>query len=100
MTFSRPMKSAKRMRRCATSSGCSTSTDELVMTPGMSTVPSGILASFHTAHSCSWRGLDASNECAGADLHQDIDDVLDLEVVHARPHVDAVAGVVADLLGR
>ena len=36
------------------------------MTPGMSTVPSGIFASFHTAHSCSWRGLDASNENAPA----------------------------------
>ena len=48
--------------RCATSSGCSTSTVDCVITPGISTLSSGILARFHSSHSCSWRGLAASNE--------------------------------------
>jgi hypothetical protein len=37
---------------------------------------------------------------AGTDLQDDVDDVLELHVVDARPHIDAVAGVVADLLRR
>ena len=37
---------------------------------------------------------------AGVDLQNEIEQVLDLHVVHARPHVDAVAGVVADFLRR
>ncbi len=37
---------------------------------------------------------------AGVDLQDDVEQVLDLHVVHARSHVDAVAGVVADFLRR
>ena len=36
----------------------------------------------------------------GADLQHDVDQVLELDVVRARPHVDAVAGVMPDALGR
>ena len=34
---------------------------------------------------------------AGADLHQNVDDVLGLEVMHPRAEIDAIAGVIADL---
>ena len=62
MTFSRPTISAYLTMRCATSSGCSTSTVECEITPGIRIVPSGSFASRHTVHSCSWRGFEASNE--------------------------------------
>ena len=39
-------------------------------------------------------GLDQIG--AGADLQHQVDEVLQLEIVHARRHVDAVAGVEAD----
>jgi len=35
---------------------------ECEMTPGIRILPSGSLTVFHTFHSCSWRGLAASNE--------------------------------------
>src|SRR5215468_5806127 len=66
ITFSRPTILAKRQMRCATNSGCSTSTVELEMTPGMSTAPAGNFTFSHTCHSCSWRGFAASNENAPA----------------------------------
>src|SRR5205085_11314165 len=62
MTFSRPTAPAKRPMRSAISSGCSTMFEEWVMTPGMTDLPSGNLASAHSFHSCSWRGLAASKE--------------------------------------
>ena len=48
--------------RCATSSGCSTRTVDCVITPGIRTLSSGSLARLHSSHSCSCRGLAASNE--------------------------------------
>ena len=60
-------------------------------------VLSGSLTLSQTRHSCSWRGLAASNEIgAGADLQHEVDEVLELQVVDARADVDAVAGVPAD----
>ena len=41
ITFSRPTSLAKRMRRSAISSGCSTMLLAWVMTPGQRTLPSG-----------------------------------------------------------
>jgi hypothetical protein len=37
---------------------------KLARTPGMITLPSGSFTSSTTVHSCSWRGLAASNEIA------------------------------------
>jgi hypothetical protein len=37
---------------------------------------------------------------AGVDAEHDVDDVLQLQIVHTRTHVDAIAGVVAHPLGR
>ena len=62
MTRSRPTRLAYFMMRSATRSGCSTSTLELVMTPGISTLSFSCLALPQNFHSCSWRGLAASNE--------------------------------------
>src|SRR5262249_61940140 len=62
ITRSRPTSLARRRMRSATSSGCSTITDAWVMQPGIRTLPSGSLTFSHTRHSCSWRGLDISNE--------------------------------------
>src|SRR5258708_31245574 len=53
ITRSRPTMSANRAMRCATSSGCSTSTVDCVITPGMSTLSSGSFTRFHSCHSCS-----------------------------------------------
>src|SRR5262245_21925026 len=39
------------------SSGCSMKLVVESITPATSTLPSGSLTSFHTLHSCSWRGL-------------------------------------------
>src|SRR5262245_60853468 len=61
MTFSRPTMLASRTIRCATSSGCSTMLVAWLMTPGISTLPAGSLTERQTTHSCSWRGLAASN---------------------------------------
>src|SRR5262249_79767 len=61
MTFSRPTISARRTMRCATSSGCSTILVAWLMTPGISTLPGGSFTDRQTTHSCSWRGLAASN---------------------------------------
>ena len=62
MTRSRPTTRARRTMRSATSSGCSTITEAWLMQPGSSTLPSGSFTVSHTFHSCSWRGLDISNE--------------------------------------
>jgi len=62
MTFSRPTTLAKRWMRSATSSGCSTSTEQCVMTPGRIALPAGSFTPSHSFHSCSWRGLAASKE--------------------------------------
>jgi formiminotetrahydrofolate cyclodeaminase len=62
MTRSRPTSSARRTMRWATSSGCSTTLVEWLMSPGSRTRPSGSSTSFQTAHSCSWRGLACSSE--------------------------------------
>ena len=61
MTFSRPTISANLMIRSATSSGCSTKFVVVSKMPGMRTFPSGRRMSFQTFHSCSCRGLAASN---------------------------------------
>src|SRR4029453_7569056 len=66
MTCSRPTARAKRPIRSATSSGCSTRTVDWVIVPGISTAPSGSFTVSHTRHSCSCRGLAASNEYARA----------------------------------
>src|SRR5215470_1576713 len=66
ITLSRPTTPAKRLMRWAIASGCSTIFDEWVMTPGMRLLPSGSLTLSQTFHSCSWRGLAASNEYAPA----------------------------------
>ena len=60
ITRSRPTTDAKRSIRWATRSGCSTSTVDWVITPGISTASSGSVTSRHTCHSCSWRGFAAS----------------------------------------
>src|SRR5882724_6176712 len=60
ITLSRPTTLASRTSRCATSSGCSTMLVAWLITPGMSFLPGGSFTSFHTAHSCSWRGLACS----------------------------------------
>ena len=57
---------ATRSMRSATSSGCSTSMLDWVMTPGISVVPSGSFRSSPHAYSCSWRGFAASKEYAPA----------------------------------
>ena len=62
MTFSRPTTEAKFLIRSATSSGCSTTLVEWLMTPGIRILPSGSFTSRQTCHSCSWRGLAASIE--------------------------------------
>jgi len=41
-------------------SGCSTTLVAWLMTPGISTLPSGSFTSCQTFHSCSWRGLAPS----------------------------------------
>src|SRR5215470_11601968 len=66
MTFSRPTTFANRTMRWATSSGCSTSTVDWVMVPGISTASAGSFTVSHTRHSCSCRGFAASNEYAPA----------------------------------
>src|SRR6185312_896821 len=66
MTRSRPKASIQRPSRCAMSSGCSTITFDCVIMPGIMRTSSGSLASRQAAHSCSWRGLAASNENAPA----------------------------------
>ena len=48
--------------RSATSSGCSTTTEECVIRPGISTLSSGSATSPQSRHSWSWRGLPASKE--------------------------------------
>lgn len=49
--FSRPTARAKRSIRCATSSGCSTSTVVCEITPEISSIPSGSFTVCHTCHS-------------------------------------------------
>src|SRR5262245_21332141 len=66
ITRSRPTTLANLTMRSATSSGCSTSTLDCVMMPGIRILPSGSLTSSHTRHSCSWRGFAASREYAPA----------------------------------
>ena len=46
-----------------------------------------------TCHSCSCRGLAASIKYACADPQHQVDEMPELEIVHARRDVDAVAGV-------
>ena len=60
ITFSRPTCRATLQIRWATSSGCSIKFVTESITPGIKTMPSGNLTSLKTAHSCSWRGFDAS----------------------------------------
>src|SRR5438067_10462959 len=43
------------------------------------------------------RGLECVT--AGSDLEDNINDILELHVMHARAHIDAVAGVEADTVG-
>src|SRR5262245_23072896 len=62
MTFSRPTAWANRTIRSATGSGCSPRTVDCVSVPGIATARSGSFTVSHTRHSCSWRGLAASNE--------------------------------------
>src|SRR5262245_40829361 len=62
ITFSRPTTFAYRPIRSATSSGCSTRMVECEITPGIRTASFGNFAPSQTFHSCSWRGLAASNE--------------------------------------
>ena len=64
MTRSRPTIRANRSIRSATSSGCSMMFVQVSIVPGMRTLSSGIFVSAHTRHSCSWRGLAASNSIA------------------------------------
>ena len=49
--------------------GCSTMLVAWLMTPGTSTLPAGSLTSRHTTHSCSWRGLAASNVITSYSIH-------------------------------
>jgi len=49
-----------RTMRSETNSGCSTMLVAWLITPGTSMRPAGSLASRHTFHSCSWRGLAPS----------------------------------------
>ena len=87
--------------RSATSSGCSTSTVEWLMTPGMSELAVRQLDVFpHLPFVLVARVRGLERIGSGPDLQDDVDDVLELHVVDARPHIDAVAGVVADLFGR
>ena len=53
-------------------------------TPGIRTLPAGSLMSFQIFHSCSWRGLDASNENPGAGLQHDIDNVFEGHITMMR----------------
>ncbi len=62
ITRSRPTSLAYFTMRSATNSGCSTSTVEWLITPGISTLSFGSLAFPQIFHSCSWRGFAASNE--------------------------------------
>ena len=90
-------------RRCARaiSSGCSTMLDPWVMTPGMSTLPSGSLTRSQRWYSCSWRALAASKVYAPAlTLSIRRDQVAERRLVDTRSLVDAVARVVAHPLGR
>src|SRR5215469_18763730 len=101
MTFSRPTSLAKRRSRSAISSGCSTILLAWVMTPGMSTLPSGTLTRSKRWYSCSCRGLAASklNE-PGVDLKYVVDDLRQACLLEPRALVDAIARVEAHTLPR
>src|SRR5699024_8438329 len=62
ITRSGPTSCAKRSRRWATSSGCSTTLVAWETMPGTRTLSSGRARSCHTVHSCSWRTFAASKE--------------------------------------
>ena len=98
--MSRPTASAQRTIRSATISGCSIRLVEWVTTPGMSTLPSGSLTSFHSFHSCSWRTLAASKEYPfGVDRQHQVQQVLHRDVGGMRAVPAPPAEVEADLVG-
>ena len=85
MTFSRPTAWAKRPMRSAISSGCSTMFEEWVMTPGISDLPSGSLTLFPDPPFVLVARVGRLERIrAGVDPQHDVDDVLQLHVVHAR----------------
>ena len=101
ITRSRPTTSANRQSRCATNSGCSTSTVDCVMTTRDQHLVVGNLGALPLLPLV----LVARVRCLeriGARVHleNDVDDVLELHVMDARPHVDAVAGVEANAVRR
>src|SRR5262245_65845947 len=87
--------------RSATSSGCSTKTVEWLITPGderFARRQFGALPHRPFVLVTRIRGLEGIG--AGADFQDEVHDVLELQIMHARPHVDAVAGVMPNFFRR
>ena len=71
------------------------------MTPGMRILSSGNLGALPLLPLVLVARIGGLERIgAGADLEDDVDDVLELHVVDARAHVDAVAGVEANAVRR
>src|SRR5271170_3196103 len=83
ITFSRPTTPAKRPIRWAMASGCSTRFEAWVMTPGISTLPSGSLTVPHAPLVLMARIGRLERIAGGFNPQHDVDDVLQFHVVDA-----------------